>query len=89
MGGVLPRPPHGNGTSGAITGALGLFYSEESQKESQEDQGEVKELGGTPPSCFKVPYSSWLSCWLFQRTPSSLPSSSSLGSLELTQIIAN
>ena len=25
----------------------------------QEDEGEVKELRGTLPSCFKVPWSSW------------------------------
>ena len=27
--------------------------------EGQEDQAEVKELRGTRPSCFKVPWSSW------------------------------
>ena len=37
----------------------------QSQKEGQEDQGEVKDLGGTHPSCFKVPWSSWLSFWLW------------------------
>ena len=26
-----------------------------SRKEGQEDQGELKELGGTPLSCFRVP----------------------------------
>ena len=36
-----------------------------SQKESQEDQGGIKELGGTSPSCFKVLSSSWPSFWLF------------------------
>ena len=36
-----------------------------SHKEGQEDQGEAKELGGSSPSCFKDPWSSWLSLWLF------------------------
>ena len=41
-------------------------------EEGQEDQGEVKEVGG-PPSCFKVP------------GPPCLPSGYCLGSLELPQ----
>ena len=44
-----------------------------SQKEGQDDQGEVKELRGTTSSCFKIPWSSWPSFWLFprlSRTPS-------------------
>ena len=39
-----------------------------SQKEGQEDQRWIKELGG-PPSCFEVLWSSWLSCWLFLGLP--------------------
>ena len=47
-----------------LTGSPG-----KSKKEGQEDQGEVKELGGTPPSCFKVLWSSWPSSWLFPGLP--------------------
>ena len=39
-----------------MSGSLG-----ESQKEGQEDQGGIKEAVGTPPGCFKVPWSSWSS----------------------------
>ena len=35
----------------------------EDQGQGQEDQGEVKELGGTPPSRFNVPWSSWPCPW--------------------------
>ena len=37
------------------------------QKEGQEDQEEATEPGGfPPPSCFKVPWSSWPSFWLWK-----------------------
>ena len=68
-GGLCPPHPPGDGASGAIAGALGLFYPRKSQKEGQKDQGEVKELGRTSPSCFKVPWSSWPSFWLFSGLP--------------------
>ena len=35
-----------------------------SQKEGEKDQGEVTQIGGDPPSCFKVSWSFWLSFWL-------------------------
>jgi|AntRauTorckE5430_2_1112549.scaffolds.fasta_scaffold28866_1 hypothetical protein len=37
----------------------------EDQEIGQEHQGDVKELEGTSPSHFKVPWSSWPSFWLF------------------------
>ena len=49
----------------SLTGCQGA----QSRKEGQEDQGEIKELGGHPPSCFRVPWSSWPSFWLFPGLP--------------------
>ena len=76
MEGALPAPPpRGIGAFGADAGTLGPFYPGKSQNEGQEDQGEVKELGGTSPSCFEVPWPSWPSFWRF------------LGSLAIHQAI--
>ena len=48
------------GRLGGLTGNLGT-----SQKEHQEEEGEVKELGRTPPSCFETPQPSQPVFWLF------------------------
>ena len=76
MGEALP-PTHtspGDGASGAIAEALGLFHPGKSQKEGKEDQGTCKQLGGGPPLAVLV-----------LSGPPGLPSGSSLGSLELPQ----
>ena len=36
-----------------------MAFLDKSQKEGQEDQGEVKELKENIPSCLKIPPSSW------------------------------
>jgi len=51
-----------------LTGSPG-----KSQKEGQEDHGGIKELGGTPPRAFKVPWSSWPSFRLFPGLPENPP----------------
>ena len=62
-GGALhvPTPP-GDGASGAIVKAPGVFYPGKSQKEGHDDQGEVKELGGDTRSF-------WPSFLLFPGLP--------------------
>ena len=74
MGGALP-PPHtlpGIGAFGADDGALGRFYQGKTQKEGQEDQETLKQLGeGSPLARLPPP------------GPPGIPSSSSLGSLSI------
>jgi hypothetical protein len=66
------RAPSGPGEYGSLLAGFKIRLardSRKSQKEGQEDQASKRARGTPPPSCFKVPWSSWPSLGLLLRLP--------------------